>query len=148
MWKLSPRRGWKNILESKAGSKDKTKYYVLIVLFTIVFFICMAFCFVRFVGLAHDHRVHSLSYRMDSIENSEMLFGVEGEFLDLYFDYDYEEEFDDRWEFAYAYLAYVKGKISEDKEPYIEEVKAYLETNPGGQWEKTARRYLTELEGE
>lgn len=148
MWKLSPKRGWKNILESKAGSKDKTKYYMLIVLFTVVFFICMAFCFVRFVGLSRTYKVHSLAYRMDSIENSEKLFGVGGEFLDLFFDYDYEEEFDDRWAFSYAYLAYTKGKISEDKTPYIEELKEYLDTEPGGQWEKTARQYLEELEGE
>lgn len=84
MWKLSPKRGWKNILESKAGNKDKTKYYMLIVLFTVVFFICMAFCFVRFVGLSRTYKVHSLAYRMDSIENSEKLFGVGGEFLDLF----------------------------------------------------------------
>lgn len=135
-------------MESKAGNKGNTKYYVLIVLFTIVFFICMAFCFVRFVKLSHDRKVNSLSYRMDSIENSEMLFGVEGEFLDLYFDHDYEEAFDERWAFAYAYLAYTQGRISEDKAPYIGEIKAYLDTKPGGQWEKTARQYLAELEGE
>lgn len=121
---------------------------MLIVLFTVVFFICMAFCFVRFVGLSRTYKVHSLAYRMDSIENSEKLFGVGGEFLDLFFDYDYEEEFDDRWAFSYAYLAYTKGKISEDKAPYIEELKEYLDTEPGGQWEKTARQYLEELEGE
>lgn len=134
-------------MESRAESKGKTKYYVLIVLFTVVFFICMAFCFVRFVGLSHTRKMNSLSYRMDSIENSEKLFGVEGEFLDLYFSYDYEEEFDERWAFADAYLAYTQGRFSEDKAPYIEEIETYLETEPGGQWEKTARAYLEELEG-
>lgn len=49
---------------------------------------------------------------------------------------------------SYAYLAYTKGKISEDKAPYIEELKEYLDTEPEGQWEKTARQYLEELEGE
>lgn len=134
-------------MESKAGNNGKTKYYVLIILFTIVFFICMAFCFVRFVSLAQKHRVHSLSYRMEGMELDEKMFGVEHTFSSLYFNYDYEEEFDERWAFCDAYLAYVNGRISEDKEPYIEELKEYLNTSPGGEWEKTARQYLEELEG-
>ncbi len=143
--KVSPKRGWKNILESRAG--NKTKYYVLIILFTVLFFICMAFCFVRFVKLAHDHKVNSLSYRMESLQLDETMFGVEHDFSSLYFNYDYEEEFDEHWAFSDAYLAYIKGKISEDKTPYIEELKAYLDTAPGGEKEKAARQYLEELEG-
>lgn len=134
-------------MESKAGNKGKTKYYVLIVLFTVVFFICMAFCFVRFVKLSNNHKMNSLAYRMDNIENLEKLSGVEGEFLSLYFSACYEEEFDERWAFSDAYLAYVQGKISEEKEPYIKEIKAYLATEPGGKWEKAAGKYLEELEG-
>lgn len=133
-------------MESRTGSKGKTKYYVLIVLFTVIFFICMAFCFIRFGNLAHNRKINSLSYRMDSIKNEEKLFGVEGEFYDLYFSYNYEEEFDERWAFADAYLAYVRGKFADDKTPYIEKVKAYLDTKPGGQWEETARQYLEALE--
>lgn len=144
--KVSPKRGWKNILESRAG--NKTKYYVLIILFTVLFFICMAFCFVRFVKLAREHRIHSLSYRMESLELDEMMFGVEHEFYSLYFNYDYEEEFDGNWAFADAYLAYVQGKIAEDKAPYVKELKAYLDTAPGGEWEKEAQKYLEELEGQ
>lgn len=132
---------------NKAGNEGKAKYYVLIVLFTIVFFICMAFCFARFVNLAREHRTHSLSYRMENMELDEMMFGVEHTFSTLYFDYDYEEEFDEQWAFCDAYLAYVNGRISEDKEPYIEKLKAYLDTAPGEQWERTARQYLEELEG-
>ena len=59
-------------MESKAESK--TRYYVLIIVFTVLFFACMSFCFVKFVRLAHDHRVNSLSYRMDSLELDEMMF--------------------------------------------------------------------------
>lgn len=134
-------------MESKAGNESKTKYYVLIIIFTVVFFVCMSFCFVRFLRLAHERRVNSLSYRMDSLELDEMMFGVEHEFSSLYFNYDYEEEFDERWAFTDAYLSYIRGRISEDKAPYIEELKAYLDTAPGGDWEKTARKYLEELEG-
>lgn len=132
-------------MESKVG--NKTRYYILIIIFAIVFFICMAFCFVRFVRLAHEHKVNSLTYRMESLELDEMMFGVEHDFYSLYFNYDYEEEFDRRWAFADVYLAYVQGRISEEKEPYIKELKAYLDTAPGGEWEKTAREYLEELEG-
>lgn len=133
-------------MENKAG--NKTKYYVLIVIFTVLFFICMAFCFVRFMRLAHDHRMDSLSYRMENLELDEKMFGVEHEFSSLYFDYDYEEEFDERWAFVDAYLSYINGRISEDKEPYIKELKAYLDTAPGGEWERVAGEYLKELEGQ
>ncbi len=133
-------------MESKSVSKNKTTYYVLIILFTIVFFICMAFCFVRFKDLAFDYRVNSLSYRLDGIALEEKMFGPADLFSTLYFDHDYEEEFDEQWDFAYAYLAYRRGRISEDKAPYIEELKAYLDTAPGGEREKQAAAYLEELE--
>lgn len=133
-------------MESRAG--NKTKYYVLIIIFTVLFFSCMAFCFVRFVKLAREHRINSLSYRMESLELDEKMFGVEHVFSSLYFNYDYEEEFDERWAFCDAYLSYINGRISEDKEPYIKELKAYLDTEPGGEWERAARTYLEELEGE
>lgn len=133
-------------MESKA--ENKAKYYILITIFTVLFFVCMAFCFVRFRNLARDHRINSLSYRMESLELDEKMFGVEHEFYSLYFNYDYEEEFDERWAFSDTYLSYIKGRISEDKEPYIKEIKAYLNTAPGGQWEKAAREYLEELEGQ
>lgn len=81
------------------------------------------------------------------MELDEKMFGVEYTFSSLYFDHDYEEEFDERWAFCDAYLAYINGRISEDKEPYIEELQAYLNTSPGGEWERTAKRYLEELEG-
>ena len=135
-------------MESNSANKNRTKYYVLIIIFTIIFFVCMAFCFVRFVKLAREHRINSLSYRMDSIELDEKMFGLSHEFSSLYFNYDYEEEFDERWAFSDAYLAYKMGRISEDKAPYIEELKAYLYTASGGAWEKTARQYLEELEGQ
>lgn len=131
-------------MESKAG--NKTRYYVLIIIFTVLFFICMAFCFVRFVKLSREHRMNSLSYRMESLELDEKMFGVEHEFSSLYFNYNYEEEFDERWAFCDAYLSYINGRISEDKEPYIKELKAYLDTAPGGAWEKAAGEYLKELE--
>lgn len=134
-------------MESKSVSKNKTTYYVLIILFTIVFFICMAFCFVRFKDVAFYHKMTSLSYRLDSIALEEKMFGPADVFSTLYFDYDYEEEFDEEWDFAYAYLAYRRGRIAEDKAPYIEELKAYLDTAPGGEREKQAAAYLEELEG-
>lgn len=129
-------------------NKKDAKYYVLIIAFTILFFVCMAFCLGRFRELSRSYRTRSLSYRMEAIELDENMFGPTHFFSTLYFDRDYEEEFDGYWAFSDAYLAYMRGRISEDKAPYIDEIKAYLETAPGGRREKTAKKYLEELEGQ
>ena len=63
-------------MENKAKCGNKTKYYVLIVIFTIVFFSCMAFCFVRFVKLARERRYYSLSYRLEGIELDEKMYAL------------------------------------------------------------------------
>ena len=42
----------------------------------------------------------------------------------------------------------MKGRISEEKSPYIDEIKSYLETGPGGGREKAAEKYVEELEGQ
>lgn len=129
-------------------NKNNARYYVLIILFTILFFACMAFCFGRFRELSRNYRTRSLSYRLEAIELDEDMFGPAHNFSSLYFDKDYEEEFDGYWAFTDAYLAYVKGRISEERAPYIDEIKAYLETEPGGAREKTAEKYVEELEGQ
>lgn len=105
----------------------------------------MAFCFGRFRELSRNYRTRSLSYRLEAIELDEDMFGPAHNFSSLYFDRDYEEEFDGYWAFTDAYLAYVKGRISGEKEPYIDEIKSYLETGPGGAREKTAEKYVEEL---
>ncbi|MDE6406137.1 MAG: hypothetical protein K2M20_10880 [Lachnospiraceae bacterium] len=127
-------------------NKNNAKYYMLIMIFTILFFCCMAFCFGRFRELARDYRTRSLSYRLEGIELDENMFGPAHNFFSLYFGRDYEEEFDGYWAFADAYLAYMRGRISEEKEPYIREIKSYLETGPGGVRAKTAENYVEELE--
>lgn len=129
-------------------NKNNGRYYVLIILFTILFFSCMAFCFGRFRELARNYRTRSLSYRLEAIELDEDMFGPAHNFSSLYFDRDYEEEFDGYWAFTDAYLAYVKGRISEEKSPYIDEIKAYLETEPGGARAKAAENYVEELEAQ
>lgn len=129
-------------------NKKDAKYYILIVVFTILFFACMVFCIGRFRELSRSYRARSLSYRIEAIELDESMFGPAHVFSSLYFDRDYEEEFDGYWDFSDAYLAYMRGRISEDKTPYIDEIRAYLETAPGGMREKTARKYLEELEAQ
>lgn len=129
-------------------NKSNARYYVLIILFTILFFACMAFCFSRFRELSRNYRTRSLSYRLEAIELDEDMFGPAHNFSSLYFDKDYEEEFDGYWAFTDAYLAYVKGRISEERAPYIDEIKVYLETEPGGAREKTAEKYVEELEAQ
>lgn len=129
-------------------NKNNARYYVLIILFTVLFFACMAFCFGRFRELSRNYRTRSLSYRLEAIELDENMFGPAHNFSSLYFDKDYEKEFDGYWAFTDAYLAYVKGRISEEKAPYIDEIKAYLETEPGGVRAKAAEKYVEELEAQ
>lgn len=127
-------------------NKSNAWYYTLIVIFTILFFVCMAFCFGRFRQLSRSYTTRSLAYRLEVIELDESMFGPSHNFSSLYFDKDYEEEFDEYWAFSDAYLAYIKGRLAEDKAPYIEEIRTYLGTAPGGAREKTAKKYLEELE--
>lgn len=128
------------------NKKKAGKYYVLIVLFTILFFVCMAFCFSRYRALTHGFGTRSLSRRMKSMELDEKMFGPEHIYYSLYFNDNYEEDFDKYWEFSDAYLAYRIGRLAEDKTPYIDTVRDYLDSAPGGEREKAARGYLEELE--
>lgn len=126
-------------------NKSNVRYYVLIVVFTIIFFLCMAFCFTRFRTLSREHKLRSLSYRKEAIELEERMYGPEHIYFSLYFDDDYEEAFDGYWEFSEAYLAYARGRLSEEKEPYIEKLQGYLDTAPGGERKKAVQAYLEEL---
>lgn len=126
-------------------SKSNVKYYVLIITFTLIFFLCMAFCFTRFRLLARDHKFRSLSYRMETIELEERIYGPSHTFSSLYFSKNYEEEFDEYWAFCDAYLTYVRGRFSEEKTPYSEALQSYLDTAPGGEREKAVKGYLEEL---
>ena len=126
-------------------SKKSAKYYILIVVFTILFFICMAICFYRFRDLSRTRKIRSLSYRLEGIERDERMFGPDTIFSSLYFDRDYEEEFDGYWEFAEAYLSYINGRLAEDKTLYIEALETYLENEPEKERQKAVEGYLKEL---
>lgn len=105
----------------------------------------MAFCFARFRMLSRDHKMRSLSYRMETIELEERMYGSSHIFSSLYFSDDYEEEFDEYWAFCDAYLAYVRGRFSAEKTPYKEALQRYLDTAPGREREKVVKGYLEEL---
>ena len=47
-------------------NKSNAWYYMLIVIFTILFFVCMAFCFGRFRQLSRSYMTRSLSYRLET----------------------------------------------------------------------------------
>lgn len=123
----------------------KKKYYMLTAVFTIMFFLCMAFILVRFTELAKDYVPRSLSYRKEAIELEEQMYGPEHIFYSLYFQDNYEKEFDSYWDFADAYLAYRMGRIAENETSYAEKIQAYLDSAPGGAREKEAQKYLKEL---
>lgn len=127
------------------NKKRAGKYYTLIVLFTILFFVCMAFCFSRYQALTRGFGIRSLSRRMSDIELDEKIYGPDHIYYSLYFNDNYEEDFDEYWEFSDAYLAYRIGRLAEDKTPYINAVQSYLDSTPGGGREKAAQGYLEEL---
>ena len=126
--------------------KKAGKYYMLIVLFSILFFVCMAFCFSRYLALTHGFGMQSLFRRMKGMELDEKMFGPEHIYYSLYFNDNYEEEFDEYWDFSDVYLAYQMGRLAEDKTPYIDVVQKYLLSTPSGEREKAALGYLEELE--
>lgn len=127
-------------------NKAAGRYYILIIVFTVIFFLCMAFCFTRFRALSRDHQFRSLAYRKEAIELDERMFGPEHIYSSLYFSKDYEKAFDDYWKFSEAYLAYVRGRFSGEREPYIQTLQEYLDTSPGREREKAVRSYLEELQ--
>lgn len=127
-------------------NKANTKYYMLIIVFTVIFFLCMAFCFTRFRTLSRDYKIRSLSYRKEAIELEERMYGPAHIFSSLYFSDDHEEEFDEYWAFCDAWLAYVRGRFSEEKAPYIEVLQEYLDTAPEKERRKAVKGYLEELE--
>ncbi|MCM1268671.1 MAG: hypothetical protein NC302_12280 [Bacteroidales bacterium] len=127
-------------------NRENAKSYALIVVFVLLFFLCMVFCGARCIRLARDYQYRSLSYRMETAELEERMYGVSHIFSSLYFSDDHEEEFDEYWDFCDAYLAYVRGRFAGEKAPYIETLRGYLDTAPGGEREKAVRSYLEELE--
>lgn len=127
-------------------SRSNSKYYILIVAFTVIFFLCMVFCFTRFRTLSRDHKFRSLAYRKEAIELDERMYGPEHIYSSLYFAKDHEKAFDDYWKFSEAYLAYVRGRFSEEKASEIEVLQKYLDTAPGGEREKAVKGYLEELQ--
>lgn len=129
-------------------NRRNLKYYVLMVLFTVIFFFCMAFCFVRYRELAHEYKIQSVPYRLECAELDETMFGPSHIFLSLYFDYDYEEAFDSYWEFSDIYLTYVRGRFADDKAPYINKLQACLAAFPDGERSDAVKEYLAVLEKE
>ena len=83
---------------------------------------------------------------MEGMKLDEKMFGPEHIYYSLYFNDNYEEDFNEYSEFADSYLAYRVGRLAEDKTPYIDAVQDYLDKAPGGEREKAARSYLEELE--
>lgn len=128
------------------GNSRNLKYYFLMVLFTSIFFLCMALCFVRYRELAHEYKVQSVPYRLECAELEETLLGSSHIFYCLYFDYDYESDFDSYWEFSDIYLTYVKGRFADDKTPYMNELQAYLTAFPDGERSEAVKEYLAVLE--
>jgi len=74
------------------------------------------------------------------------MFGPTEILQTLYFDNDYESEFDSYWEFGNVHLNYIKGKYADDKTPYINALKEYIDTCTDKTRKETAIEFLKEIQ--
>lgn len=118
------RKGWWLTL---ANNKAKTKYIILLVVFTVIFFISMVICIGAYGVVSANFRYRSVDGRMDALKLDEKMMGYDHIYSDLYFGKDYEKEFDSYWEFADIYQIYVKGRFADDPTDAINKLQAYAD---------------------
>lgn len=107
-------------------NKSNTKYIVMLVIFTVLFFVSMVVCIFGYRSVAKEFHYSSISGRVDRMELDEKMFGPDHIYSTLYFDKDYEEEFDNYWEFAQAYRMYIKGRYADDPTEEVNFLRGYM----------------------
>ncbi len=106
----------------------KIKYIIMLVVFTVLFFISMLVCIVAYRSVARDFRHSSISGRKSALELDEKMYGPDHIYSTLYFDKDYEEEFDDYWDYANAYRAYIQGRYGYKTEEALDKMQSYVDS--------------------
>lgn len=109
-------------------ANKKTKYIVMLVIFTIIFFFSILVCVIGYRSVSKDYRYSSVSGRVDAIKLDEKMYGPKHIYSTLYFDKDYEDEFDYYWEYANIYRAYVQGRFGDNKQESIDTMQAYVDS--------------------
>lgn len=106
----------------------------------------MAICFIGFGYVSMQNNFQSLDGRREALELSVKMGGPERIMDELYFDRDYEEDFDSYWDFAVIRREYVKGRFSDDKSESIEIIKAFMDSTKNESYKKEAEKYIKKLE--
>ena len=128
------------------ANKSRSKYIILLVVFTVIFFISMLVCIIGYKSVATDIRYYSLSGRLDVIQNDEKVFGPDHLYSTLFFDKDYEEDFDPYWDFANIHLEYLRGRYADDPSESLEILKKYEESCSNKARKITVRKYIETIE--
>lgn len=114
----------------------------MLVVFTIIFFFSMLLLLIGYRNVSSNIRFGSLKGRMEALELDVKMQGPDTIFSTLYFDRDYEKEFDEYWEFADCYQAFIRGRYADDPTGEIELLENYSENSKNSQWAMAAKKYI------
>lgn len=128
------------------ANKNKAKYIALLVLFTVIFLIGMLICFILLSEASMNRKYSSLKGRLEAIEREESMYGPDNIYSNLYFDDDYEKEFDSYWEYANVYREYVKGRFADNPEESLEILKNYAENCSDKERKAAVLEYISIIE--
>ena len=78
-----------------ANKNSKVKYIILLVIFTVIFFVGMAICVVGFREASAGYEFSSLKGRLERIEEEEKFYGPDHVYSTIMLDNDYEDEADE-----------------------------------------------------
>lgn len=124
------------------ADKRRTKYIVMLVIFTVLFFMSVVLCIVGYSSVSSNIRFSSAKGRLEAVEREENMYGPRDIYSTLYYDKDYEEEFDYYWEFANVYRTYIKGRFSDDPSDEIEYIQKYADSCKDKNRKELALEYI------
>lgn len=106
----------------------------------------MAICFIGFAYVSMQNNFQSLDGRREALELSVKMGGPERIMDELYFDRDYEEDFDSYWDFAIIRREYIKGRFSDDKTESINIINDFINNTKNDSYKKEASKYIEMLQ--
>lgn len=126
------------------NTKKKTpkKALLPLILFSIVFFICMTFMIFSFWALAKSYDQRKLHTRLDYMQVNEKVIGPDATLRELMSESNYEPEFDEYWVFGNIRYAYVKARFGTDVDGAISKIENYLSKPQSDLHRATAEKYL------
>ena len=128
------------------NKKTFRRYYVVLAIFSVVFFIAMTVMIIAFIGVSREYRIRKVSYRLGNVKLEEKLHGPQEVYGTLLLDKDYEEDFDYYWEFADIYQSYIAARFDYQAEDNFNKIKAYAEKESNPTRKKQAEEYIEMLQ--